>query len=102
LAVRIEVLNDKGQPIGEPVVQGRIKGTPLGNLSSESMDMLPDAAIFLAFAIWLDIQQAGQYRVRLMVNDEATAETWFTVLAPPSEGVEAEPAGDWNSIPARS
>jgi uncharacterized protein DUF6941 len=94
VAIRIEILDDKGQPLGEPVVQGRIRGIPTGNLSSDSTGIFPDAAIFLAFAIGLDIQQAGRYEVRLMVDAKTIAETWFTVLAPAPEGIEADATQD--------
>ncbi len=88
VAIRIDIFDSEGRPIGEPVVRGNIKGSPVGEFPDGSIDLAPDAAIYLAFTVGLDIQQAGRYGLRLIANGDVVAETQFTVIAPP---VEDEP-----------
>lgn len=84
VAVRIDILDTDGQPIGgESGLEGRIKGTPVGSAANEPGAPFPPATVFLALSTLMEIAQAGRFTVRLTVEDETIAETGFTVVAPP-------------------
>ena len=91
---RIELLNKEGTALGEPAMEGNLRGTPVENFGDG--EELPKATVFLALPLQIQLGQPGDLRVRLCVDDETVAETGFTVAPAQLTGspiVTAERAG---------
>jgi len=78
--IRIDLLDREGTVLGEPPIEGSFQAVPVE--AFEEGQEPPKAPVLLAVGINLQFGTPGEYRVRLLVDDEALAEADLTVAPP--------------------
>jgi hypothetical protein len=73
--VQVVVVDPDGRRIGEPIVRGRIRGTP----RADADDDLPEASAFLALNGEMEATQAGTFAFQLLVEHEPVASTRLAI-----------------------
>lgn len=82
--VRVDLLDNTGQVLGEPVLENTIESDP--GPSSEEFAGKPRlvATLFMGTSIMMELTQPGRFVLRLLVNDEPVASTSFMVSSSPA------------------
>lgn len=83
VSVRVALLDKNGRELSDPVIEGSLRGKPTFALEEFERSGLPEAPVLLAVGVQMQIAEPGECRVRLFVENEAIAETKFTVAEPP-------------------
>jgi hypothetical protein len=89
--IRIELLDQDGKMLGEPVLDAPLQGTLTAEFTGTVRNELPKAPVFLAVGVQMQIARPGEFRTRLLIDDEAIAETGFSVASPLLTGSSIAP-----------
>lgn len=88
VSIRVDLLDMRGEPVGEPFAAGRLTATS-NEPVAENEEAMEETSVFLAVSTLMHIVEAGRFTLNLVVDDEVVATTGFTVN-PPARDVEVE------------
>lgn len=95
VSIRVDFVDQDGQPVGEPALDGRIRARPITELIPDARGLLPEAPALLALSTELTLNLPGIFTLRLLVNDELIATASLRV-SPPVIATDAVDGADGN------
>lgn len=90
VAVRIDLLDEGGEAVGESILDGRLRATPIRDLHLDASDVLPEAQAFMALATEMTLERPGRFSVRLLVDAQQVGTTRFSVAPAINAATEPE------------
>lgn len=81
--LRMDVVDEEGQELGDPPLDARVSFTPKANVASAPETVFPEGQALLPLFAEVTLFQPGAYTLRLVANGQLVGITRFTVSPPP-------------------
>ena len=90
--VRVELLDQDGNLLGEPVAETRLEDPPI-DVPAEVAELTPFATLFMGSEVNMTLTAPGVFTLRLSVNELEVASLRFRVVSPrePRQAAEDTP-----------